>query len=138
VRTSVLIKRRTKVLTTNPATISKPIALNYAKLKEAILPSTSIEEIMQCELCDRPMAALTAHHLIPKQNTKRKNEDPSQTIDICSACHRQIHSLFDNKHLAQELNTLEKLKNDPQLQKFVSWVKKQKTDKRIQVHSKKA
>ncbi|MCC3438896.1 hypothetical protein [Microcoleus sp. PH2017_05_CCC_O_A] len=34
-------------------TFSKPIALNDAKLKEAILPSTSIEEIMQCELCDR-------------------------------------------------------------------------------------
>jgi len=84
------------------------------------------------------MEALTAHHLIPKQNTKRKNEDPSPTIDICSAPPRQIHSLFDNKHLAQELNTLEKLKNDPQLQKFLSWVRKQKTDKRIQVHGKKA
>ena len=93
---------------------------------------------MQCELCDRQMEALTAHHLTPKQNTKRKNEDPSPTIDICSACHRQIHSLFDNKHLAQELNTLEKLKNDPDLHKFVSWIKKQKTDKRIQVRSKKA
>ena len=93
---------------------------------------------MQCELCDRQMEALTAHHLIPKQNTKRKNEDPSPTIDICCACHRQIHSLFDNKHLAQELNTLEKLKNDSDLQKFLSWIKKQKTDKRIQVRSKKA
>src|SRR6476469_7537345 len=103
-----------------------------AKLKVAILLSSSIEKIMQCELCDRQMEALTAHHLIPKQNTKRKNEDPSPTIDICSACHRQIHSLFDNKHLAQ------KLKNDPDLQKFVSWIKKQKTDKRIQVRSKKA
>jgi hypothetical protein len=108
------------------------------KLKVAILLSSSIEKIMQCELCDRQMEALTAHHLIPKQNTKRKNEDPSPTIDICSACHRQIHSLFDNKHLAQELNTLEKLKNDPDLQKFLSWIKKQKTDKRIQVRGKKA
>ncbi|WP_341733028.1 HNH endonuclease [Microcoleus sp. EPA2] len=93
---------------------------------------------MKCELCDREMEALTAHHLIPKQNTKRKNADPSPTIDICSACHRQIHSLFDNKHLAQELNSLEKLKNDPQLQRFISWAKKQKTDKRIQVRGKKA
>ncbi|HLO51963.1 MAG TPA: hypothetical protein VK211_26375 [Kamptonema sp.] len=83
------------------------------------------------------MNALTAHHLIPKQNTKRKHEDPGPTIDICSACHRQIHSLFDNKHLAQELNTLEKLKNDLQMQKFVAWVKKQKPEKRIQVHGQK-
>lgn len=90
--------------------------------------------MMQCELCEREMDALTAHHLTPKQNTKRKNEDPGPTIDICSACHRQIHSLFDNKHLAQDLNTLEKLKNDPQMQNFLAWVKKQKPDKRIQVH----
>jgi hypothetical protein len=92
---------------------------------------------MKCELCDREMAALTAHHLIPKQNTKRKHEDTGPTIDICSACHRQIHSLFDNKHLAQELNSLDKLKNEPQLQKFLLWVQKQKPDKKIQVRGKK-
>lgn len=92
---------------------------------------------MQCELCEREMATLTAHHLIPRQNSRRKHEDPGPTIDICSACHRQIHILFENKRLAQELNTLEKLKDEPQMQKFISWVKKQKPDKRIQVHGKK-
>jgi hypothetical protein len=40
--------------------------------------------------------------------------------------------------LAQELNTLEKLREEPQMQKFLSWVKKQKPDKRVQVHRKKA
>jgi hypothetical protein len=63
--------------------------------------------------------------------------NPGPTIDICSACHRQIHSLFDNKHLAQELNSLDKLKNEPQLQKFLLWVQKQKPDKKIQVRGKK-
>lgn len=92
---------------------------------------------MQCELCERDLERLTAHHLVPRQNTKRKNEDPAPTIEICSACHRQIHSLFDNKQLAQELNTLDKLKSEPQMQKFLSWVKKQKPDKRIQVRGKK-
>lgn len=93
---------------------------------------------MQCELCEREMEALTAHHLIPRQNSKRKKADPGPTIDICSACHRQIHTFFDNKRLAQELNTLEKLKNDPQMEKFISWVQKQKPNKRVQVHGKKA
>jgi hypothetical protein len=93
---------------------------------------------MQCELCDREMAELTAHHLVPRQNTKRKNQDPSPTIEICSACHRQIHTLFDNKHLAAELNSLDKLKNDPKMQRFISWVRKQKPDKRIQVRGSKA
>ena len=79
------------------------------------------------------MPALTEHHLIPRQNTKRKNLAPSPTIQICSACHRQIHMLYDNTYLAQNLNTLESLKNDPQLQKFLAWVKKQDPEKKVKV-----
>ncbi len=85
---------------------------------------------MPCELCEREMEVLTVHHLIPKQ--KKGTHGP--TIDICSACHRQVHTLFDNTRLAQELNTLEKLKAEPQMAKFLSWVRKQKPEKRIKVH----
>lgn len=92
---------------------------------------------MQCELCEREMDRLTAHHLVPRQSTKRKKEDPGPTIDICSACHRQIHVLFDNKVLAKELNTVDKLKNEPQMQKFLAWVKKQDPGKRVTVHRQK-
>ncbi|MBU7581671.1 MAG: HNH endonuclease [Nostoc sp. TH1S01] len=80
------------------------------------------------------MDNLTVHHLVPRQNTKRKKQAPGPTANICSACHRQIHALFDNKVLAVELNTLEKLMNDPQMQKFLAWVRKQNPDKRIAVH----
>jgi predicted HNH restriction endonuclease len=80
------------------------------------------------------MEHLTVHHLVPRQNTKRKKQDPGQTVDICSACHRQIHALFDNKQLAKELNTLEKLSNQPQMQKFLVWVRKQDPGKRISVY----
>jgi 5-methylcytosine-specific restriction endonuclease McrA len=89
---------------------------------------------MQCQLCEREIEQLTVHHLIPKQ--KKGTHGP--TIDICSACHRQIHTLFDNKRLATELNTLAKLQSEPQLQKFIAWVKKQKPDKRVKVHRHKA
>ncbi len=92
---------------------------------------------MECELCDREMKNLTVHHLIPKQHTKRKNLEISSTIDICSACHRQIHVLFDNKRLAKELNTIEALKTEPQMRKFLAWVRKQNTQKRITVHRQK-
>ena len=80
------------------------------------------------------MDKLTVHHLVPRQNTKRKKQDPGETINICSACHRQIHSLFDNKLLAKELNTVDKLSTEPQMQKFLMWVRKQRPDKRISVH----
>jgi hypothetical protein len=96
--------------------------------------SVSHKQQLQCELCQREMDNLTAHHLVPRQNTKRKKQDPGETVNICSACHRQIHALFDNKFLAQELNTLEKLRNEPQMQKFLLWVGKQRPDKRISVH----
>ena len=95
---------------------------------------TSKLEIMQCELCEREMERLTLHHLVPRQSTKRKKADPGSTINICSACHRQIHSFFDNKHLARELNTVEKLRNEPQMQKFLCWVKKQNPSKRVKIH----
>lgn len=88
---------------------------------------------LHCELCDRSVPALTAHHLIPRQSTKRKKQDPGPTIQICSACHRQIHALYDNAHLAKELNSLEQLKQDLKLQKFIAWVRKQDPGKRVQV-----
>ncbi|MDZ8185754.1 MAG: HNH endonuclease [Nostoc sp. ChiSLP02] len=88
----------------------------------------------QCELCRREMESLTVHHLVPRQNTKRKKQDPGPTVNICSPCHRQIHALFDNKLLARELNTLEKLTNEPQMQKFLAWVRKQDPGKRVAVH----
>ncbi len=92
---------------------------------------------MQCELCEREMEQLTVHHLTPRQNTKRKKADPGPTAEICSACHRQVHALFDNKQLARELNSIKKLKDEPQMQKFLAWVKKQDPQKRVSVHRQK-
>ncbi len=91
---------------------------------------------MKCELCERDVERLTAHHLIPRQTVKRKQADPGPTVDICSPCHRQIHSLFDNKRLARELNSLEALRSEPQIARFLVWIRKQKPGKRIQVHPK--
>jgi hypothetical protein len=79
---------------------------------------------------------LTAHHLVPRQTTKRKHQDPGPTIQICSACHRQIHTLFSNRQLAAELNTAEKLKSHPDMSKFLAWVCKQDPQKRVKVHTK--
>ncbi|OCR01329.1 hypothetical protein BCD67_12540 [Oscillatoriales cyanobacterium USR001] len=87
-----------------------------------------------CELCDREMKRLTIHHLIPQQYIKRKKLAIGPTANICSACHKQIHALFDNKRLAEELNTLEQLKNEPQMQKFLAWVSKQTPSKQVKVN----
>ena len=65
-----------------------------------------------CELCDRHCPKHTEHHLIPRQQTKRKKKtknkynhtDLGPTIDICPPCHSQIHTLFTTKELAAELS----------------------------------
>ncbi|WP_157871842.1 hypothetical protein [Gloeothece verrucosa] len=87
-----------------------------------------------CPLCEREMKRLTVHHLVPRQAVKRKKAEAGPTIDICSACHHQIHTLFSNIELAQHLNTLEKLKNAPQMEKFLLWLKKQTPEKRVRVN----
>lgn len=93
-----------------------------------------LRNVINCELCEREVERLTVHHLIPRQ--KKGHHGPK--INICSACHRQIHTLFDNTRLALELNSPEQLKNEPQMQKFLSWVRKQDPNKRIKVHRQKA
>ncbi|VEP15134.1 conserved hypothetical protein [Hyella patelloides LEGE 07179] len=89
---------------------------------------------MQCQLCEREMAQLTVHHLIPRQTVKRKKADAGSTIDICSACHRQVHSFYSNLQLARELNTIDKLQSEPKMRKFLSWISKQNPDKKIKVN----
>ena len=88
---------------------------------------------MQCQLCDRDLDKLTIHHLIPRQTVKRKQAPPGETIDICSACHRQIHTLFSNKELAKNLNTIKKLQDEPKMQKFLTWIRKQKPHKKVKI-----
>ena len=87
-----------------------------------------------CELCDRDCPQLTVHHLIPRQYAKRKKLDVGPMIDICPPCHKQIHALFDNKRLATELNSAELLRETPELEKFLSWVRKQDPYKHVRTH----
>lgn len=88
---------------------------------------------MKCELCQRDLYQLTRHHLVPRQAVKRKKAEPGATINICSPCHRQIHRLYNNNYLAQHLNTLDKLKDDPKMRRFLTWIQKQDPQKRIRM-----
>jgi hypothetical protein len=55
-------------------------------------------------------------------------------IDICPPCHKQIHALFDNKRLATELNSLEQLRQRPELEKFLHWIRKQDPAKQVRTY----
>lgn len=84
---------------------------------------------MTCALCGRDVGRVTVHHLIPQQ----KGGQNGPRAEICSACHRQIHVLYDNGRLARELNCLERLRDEPEMRRFLSWVRKQDPDRRIKV-----
>ena len=86
---------------------------------------------LKCQLCERSVAALTVHHLIPKSQAQNSKQIP--TVSICAACHRQLHPLFSNKQLARELYSLEELKKEPTMRRFLRWIRKQDPNKRIKV-----
>ena len=74
-----------------------------------------------CELCGREGVETTEHHLIPREEGG-KNMGTSR---LCINCHKQIHALYSNKELAVRLYTIDRLKNDEKIKKYLSWIKKQ-------------
>lgn len=86
---------------------------------------------MFCELCEREVERLTVHHLIPKERDGRHGPRAA----LCAACYRQIHVLFDNARLERELNCVERLRDTPEMRRFLTWVRKQDPQKRIKVRT---
>jgi 5-methylcytosine-specific restriction endonuclease McrA len=82
----------------------------------------------QCQLCGK-QTLLTFHHLIPRamhRKTRFKKrysrEELNQGVMVCRHCHNGIHALHSEKHLAEQLNTLEALLDDPAIKKHAAWV----------------
>lgn len=74
------------------------------------------DELLECELCKRDVPSLSEHHLVPKSRGGK------ETVSICKDCHRQIHALFENKSLEQQLNTVELLLADENFAKYIKWI----------------
>ncbi len=88
-----------------------------------------------CVLCGRSTKqGTTAHHLIPRTCHSNKwfkknftREQMRQTIQLCRDCHSAIHDLIPSeKELGRDVNTLEKLREHPEISKYLSWIRKQK------------
>jgi 5-methylcytosine-specific restriction protein A len=81
-----------------------------------------------CALCEREVARISKHHLTPK------SEGGTRTTDLCPACHKTLHKFFTNRTLARELNTIDALRQNPEVQKYLAWVRKQ-PDRSIRVRT---
>ncbi len=86
------------------------------------------DEPLACALCGRTVGRVSMHHLIPK------SEGGSLTAPLCSACHKTLHSFFTNRTLANELCSIETLKQEPEIQRYLDWVRKQ-PDRAIRVRT---
>jgi hypothetical protein len=92
-----------------------------------------MEDILKCELCGRAGSSqyYEKHHLFPGEKKRKKKEDPRylQTITVDTACGDQIHLMFDNSKLFNELNTAEKLKEA--MATFIEFIQKKPLDSNI-------
>ena len=80
-------------------------------------------ETEACSLCGRcvPRGLITLHHLTPKE----RGGGPEHRVPMCRPCHKQVHALYGNKDLERMYADLPALRRDPQLQKFIRWIRKQ-------------
>lgn len=72
-----------------------------------------------CPLCRRPIdgESLSDHHLVPRSRGGKATQIP-----VCVDCHKQIHAMYSNKRLEEELNSVEALLADPGFARFAAWV----------------
>lgn len=90
-----------------------------SKLLSQLSPLTSKEGPVICPICDRqiPASQKDAHHLVPKSKGGKTTEF------LHRICHKQIHALFTETELAIKFNNASALREHPEMQKFISWVK---------------
>lgn len=84
-----------------------------------ILNQQEKQIIGECPICSRDLVAGTTvneHHLIPKSLKGRA------TITLHKICHSKIHSIFTERELLHHYHTVERLRDHPQMEKFIHWL----------------
>ena len=83
-----------------------------------------------CQLCNRPMVALTRHHLIPRaRHNKKRNrrlfdrqDVRTRILWICRPCHNHIHDVLTEKQMEAEYYSRDRLIAHPDIRRFVDWI----------------
>jgi len=81
-----------------------------------------MNEIQNCPICERELGTknISKHHLIPRS----KGGKNTATITIHNICHQKIHSVFSEKELKDNFNTVAQIKRSEEIIKFIKWVAK--------------
>ncbi len=94
--------------------------------------TTETGEAPACELCGRRGAPLTRHHLIPRTRHRdarvrrrySRAELAQRVAWLCRACHKQVHAVLDEKTLARDYDSVDKLRAHPELARFIRWIRR--------------
>lgn len=81
----------------------------------------------RCALCSRPIplqARSSLHHLIPKL----KGGTHQGTVRLHQICHSAIHARYTEAEIARRLADPAALRSDPDLARFVAWVRTKPDD----------
>jgi len=78
-----------------------------------------------CPLCGRPLVAgssIDEHHLLPRSHGGKI------TVTLHRICHQAIHATLSEAELARDFATIEALQRQPDLARFIAWVRKRPAD----------
>ena len=83
---------------------------------------------LPCILCERSFSRqnLTKHHCLPRQ----KGGDQDDVALLCGQCHSMVHATYTNATLAALYPTGAKLRDAPELEPYLKWVRKQPPSRR--------
>ena len=70
-----------------------------------------------CWLCERPLGHnVEMHHPVPRSRGGR------ETVPLHPVCHRAIHNAFGNKELERVGGSIEALRANPMVAKYLAWI----------------
>jgi len=94
---------------------------------QAEAPHPTPDDPTQCVLCGRPIppqARSSLHHLTPKL----KRGARLGTVRLHQICHSAIHARYTEAEIARQLADPAALRDDPELARFVAWVRTKPDD----------
>jgi hypothetical protein len=89
-------------------------------------------EIKTCPLCGRQLGTdVNEHHLIPR-SFKGK-----ETVTLHRICHDHIHHVISEREMLNQYNTVESLRDHPDVKSFIHWVRNKHPDFYIRIRDSK-
>ncbi len=103
----------------------RPMPRSLRRSKVSASAAAATDDL--CPLCDRPIppgARASRHHLVPRL----KGGTHLGTARLHQICHSAIHARFTEAELARRLSDIESLRADPEIARFLTWVRTKPDD----------